>query len=326
MKFEDAWLSADPLGEALHFLRMKGTFYSRPEFSAPWGLDLPPMPGSMMFHFVTSGCCWLAVEGVRSRRLQRGHLVLVPHGHGHKLSSAPDLPTAPLFELPRDVITDRYEIFRHGGGGPVTTMICGTVRFDDPTAHHLVNLLPRMICIEASDAPHMAWTNSLLRCMEDEARELRPGGDAVITRLADILVIQTIRAWIAQDPAAQTGWLSALRHPRIGRTVALIHRHPEQVWTLASLAREIGMSRSAFAAHFTTLVGEPPMRYLARWRMHLAQSWLQEDDTPLVDLAGRLGYESEAAFSLAFKRFIGFPPGAVRRQAFAATKGNPVKP
>ena len=132
-------------------------------------------------------------------------------------------------------------------------------------------------------------------------------------RLADILVIQAIRSWIEQDPAAQTGWLGALRDPQIGRAISLIHRDPARAWTVASLADEVAMSRSAFAARFAELVAEPPMHYVTRWRMHAAVTWLQEGDATLGELALRLGYQSEAAFSQAFKRFIGLSPGAVRR-------------
>lgn len=313
MKLELDLPSVDPLGEALHFLRMSGIFYSSPEFSVPWGLEIPPLKNSLMFHFVTSGRCWIDVEGNERRQVQRGDLVLVPHGEGHRLSSAPGIAGTKLFDIPRDVMSERYEVFRHGGGGAITTMICGAVRFDHPAAHHLVRLLPGLICVEASTSPHMEWINGALRFMEDEAREVRPGGEAVITRIADILVIQAIRAWIERDPAAQTGWLGALKHKQIGRAISLIHRDPAREWTLESLAAGTGMSRSAFAARFTERVGEPAMRYVARWRMHLALTWLQQDDAPLRDLASRLGYKSEAAFSRAFKRFIGVSPGAVRR-------------
>jgi AraC-like DNA-binding protein len=146
-----------------------------------------------------------------------------------------------------------------------------------------------------------------------EARELRPGGEAVITRLADILVIQVIRSWMQTDPAAQTGWLGALRDPHIGRAITLIHRDPARAWTVASLADELAMSRSAFAARFTALVGEPAMTYVARWRMQVATSALREERTTVGELADRLGYQSEAAFSRAFKRIIGVSPGTVRR-------------
>jgi len=135
----------------------------------------------------------------------------------------------------------------------------------------------------------------------------------VITRLADILVIQILRAWIARDPAAQTGWLGALQDPQIGRAIALVHREPGHEWSVATLANEVAMSRSAFAARFTELLGEPVMRYIARWRMHVALTSLKEETTPLGELAERLGYDSEAAFSRAFKRVIGVAPGAIRR-------------
>ena len=149
--------------------------------------------------------------------------------------------------------------------------------------------------------------------MAAEARELRPGGETVITRLADILVIQAIRSWIARDPAARTGWLGALRDAKIGRAIALIHRDPARDWTLASLAAEVAMSRSAFAARFTELVGEPAMHYLGRWRMYVGADLAEGGERALGDVAGRLGYQSEAAFSRAFKRFMGISPGAARR-------------
>jgi AraC-like DNA-binding protein len=307
------WPQVDPLGEALHVLRMSSTFYSCCYFTAPWGLVLPVFEGYMMFHVVTSGRCWLQVEGTKERLLQPGDLALVPHGEGHRLVSEPGVSGVNLFDAPRELESDRYEIIRLGGGGERTTVICGTVRFNHPAAHHLVHVLPRVISVEATDALQTDWIQSTLRFMAAEARELRPGGETVVTRLADILVIQAIRSWIENDPSAQTGWLGALRDQQIGRALTLIHRDPARAWTVASLAHEVAMSRSAFAARFTDLVGEPPMHYLARWRMNVALDWLKTDGAALGELALRLGYQSEAAFSRAFKRFIGVSPGAVRR-------------
>jgi AraC-like DNA-binding protein len=303
----------DPLGEALHFLRMSGVMYCRSEFTAPWALALPAFEDCLMFHAVTSGRCRLEVEGCDDHVLQPGDFALVTHGAGHRLASESGVPAAKLFDLPREQVSDRYEILRHGGGGAPTTVICGAVRFDHPAAHRLIQLLPKVIGVEAWSPPESEWIQSGLRLMAVEARELRPGGETVITRVADILVIQAIRAWIARDPAAQTGWLGALQDKQIGRAIALIHRDPARAWTVASLADEAAMSRSAFAARFTELVGEPAMHYVARWRMHVALTWLKEGDSPLSEMASRLGYESEAAFSRAFKRFLGVPPGAVRR-------------
>ena len=315
-----AWAVVDPLGEALHFLRMTGAFYCRSEFKAPWGLALPAMKDCLMFHFLTSGRCWLEVDGAEHRLLQPGDLALVPHGEGHRLVSDPGTPASKLFDLPREQVSERYEILRLGEGGPGTSLICGAVRFDHPAAHHLVKLLPKVIRVEASSSSHMDWMESTLRFMAAEAKALRPGGETVITRLADILVIQAIRSWIDQDPAARTGWLGALQDRQIGRAITLIHRDPARAWTLASLAAEVAMSRSAFAARFTELVGEPAIHYVARWRMHVALTWLKQDDTRIGDLASRLGYQSEAAFSRAFKRFIGVPPGAIRRNGDATIR------
>jgi AraC-like DNA-binding protein len=315
---DDPWKTVDPLGEALHFLHMSGVFYTRSEFTAPWALDLPPFPDCLMFHAVTSGRSWLEVEGAAPQLLQPGDLALVPHGAGHRLSSEPGVPAAKLFDLPREQISERYEILRHGQGGDPATLICGTVRFDHPAAHQLVRMLPKLIRIEAYQSPHMEWIQSTLRLMAAEARELRPGGETIITRLADILIIQAIRTWMAEDPSAKTGWLGALHDKQIGYSIVLIQRDPAREWTVASLAEEVAMSRSAFAARFKELVGESPMQYITRWRMNVALTWLKEEPVSLGELANRLGYRSEAAFSRAFKRFIGVSPGSARRNTHSA--------
>ena len=316
MRGEDPWTTPDPLGEALHVLRMSGTFYCRSELTAPWGLDLPAEPGSMWFHVVSSGRCWLEIDGEEPLLLQPGDFALVPHGQGHQLVSDPGALTPRVDQLDYDYASDRYAILRYGGDGAGTSIVCGTVRFGHPAARNLVALLPRTIVVEGAPgslSPEADWMHSTLRLIAAEGRELRPGGEAVITRLSDILVIQAIRSWIAGDPAGQTGWLGALQDPRIGLALSLIHRDPALPWSVASLARETAMSRSAFAARFTELVGEPVMKYVTRWRMQVALDLLQSDDAPLSALATRLGYESEAAFSRAFKRTIGISPGAARR-------------
>lgn len=315
MRGDDPWTTSDPLGEALHFLRMSGTFYCRSELTAPWGLRLSPEPGSMWFHVVNTGRCWLDVDGHEPRQLQPGDFALVPHGEGHLLLSEPGSPAAPVEQLPYDYASDRYAILRHGGGGAPTGIVCGTVRFGHPAARDLVAALPRTIVVDGapdSPTPESEWMYSTLRLIAAEGRHLRPGGEAVITRLSDILVIQAIRAWIARE-GDRSGWLAALRDPRIGHALALVHRDPARPWSVASLARETAMSRSAFAARFTELVGEPVMQYVTRWRMQVALDLLRHDDVAVTQLAGRLGYESEAAFSRAFKRTLGVAPGAIRR-------------
>ena len=253
---------------------MDGAFYCRSELTAPWGMTLPVMPRYQWFHVVTTGRAQLEAGDGDPIWLLPGDLALVPHGHGHRLRSEPGVPAPNIMDLDLEQASDRYEILRHGNGGSPTTLICGAVRFDHPAARHLVDILPDTIHVKA-DAPRDNRMQSAVRMTAAEAREFRPGGEAVITRLADILVIQAIRTWIETAPAARTGWLGALQDPQIGRALALIHREPARAWTVASLAHELSMSRSAFAARFTQLVDEPAMQYLKRWRMHVALNALE---------------------------------------------------
>jgi len=305
----------DPLGETLHQLRLTGTLYCRSELTAPWGVDLPPFDGCMMFHIVTAGHCWLEIEGEEPHLLQQGSLALVPHGNGHCIRSSPEDKAVPLFDIPVEQVSDRYEIMRYGGSGQLTHITCCVMRFDAVAGRQLIALLPKVLHIDSWADDEDSWLQSTLRFIAREAREPRPGGETVITHLADILIIQAIRSWIDSASEADRGWLAALRDNQIGRALAAIHREPEKDWTVASLAKEVGMSRSGFSARFTKLIGEPAMRYLTQWRMQLARTQLQETSDTLSVIADRLGYQSEAAFCRAFKRVFGEPPGSVRHTA-----------
>ena len=306
-------LPADPLGEALHLLRLTGCVYARSELSAPWGVDLPPLEGHMMFHIVTSGRCWLEIDGSESVLLDRGSLALVPHGLGHQLVDERGRECVDFFDLPIERVTERYERLRWGGGGDECRLICVVVRFDHAVAERLVDELPPVLHLDAWQGGDDRWLADTLRFIAREAEELRPGGETVITRLADILAIQMVRHWIEREAVGESGWLAALRDNRLGRALASMHREPGKPWTLASLARAAAMSRSAFAARFAEVVGEPAMRYLTRWRLRLARMSLREGDEPLGVTAERLGYRSEAAFCRAFKREFGVSPGSDRR-------------
>jgi AraC-like DNA-binding protein len=308
--------SVDPLGEALHSLRLSGTFYCRAELTAPWGFLLPAVPDCVWFHVVTSGHCLIEVgeaDDAQQRLLRPGELALVPHGRGARARSEAGAPLRPVLDEPHEYLTDRYAILRAGGGGAPSTVICGAVRFDHPAARDLLTLLPALIHVDASDSAQSEWMHATLRLIAAEATALRPGGETVITRLSDILVIQAIRSWMDSDPAAHGGWLGALKDPQIGRSISLIHREPARPWTVAALAGEVAMSRSAFAARFTELVGRPAMSYLTHWRMHLASDELRRNDTTVGAVAANLGYHSEAAFSRAFKRIHGIPPATARK-------------
>ena len=302
----------DPLGEVLHLLRLTGTLYSRADLTAPWAIDLPAFEDCMMFHVVTAGQCWLFVDGEEPRLLQQGSLALVPHGNGHSIRRAPDDTSVALFDIPVEQISSRYEIMNYGGGGELTQLTCGVVRFDHVAGKQLISLLPKILQINSWNNDEGNWLQSTLRFIAHEARTLQPGGETVITHLADILIIQAIRSWINSAPAAKQGWLAALRDNHVGKALALIHREPEKNWTVASLAKEVGMSRSGFSARFTNLLGESVMRYLTHWRMQLAHHQLQQTTDSLSLLAERTGYQSEAAFCRAFKRIFGVSPGSIR--------------
>jgi AraC-like DNA-binding protein len=304
---------ADPLGAALHLLQLTGCVYARSELSAPWGVDLPPLEGHMMFHIVTAGRCWLEADGNEPLLLERGSLALVPHGLGHRLVDRPGRPSVDFFDLPIERVSERYELLRHGGGGEACRLICVVVRFDHAAAERLVDALPPVLHLDAWEGGDDRWLADTLRFIAREAESLRPGGETVLTRLADILVIQMVRHWIESAADVDTGWLAALRDEHLGRALAAMHQRPGAEWTLTSLARTAALSRSAFAARFTAVVGEPAMRYLTRWRLQLARHALRAGQGAIATVAERFGYRSEAAFCRAFKREFGVSPGTDRR-------------
>jgi AraC-like DNA-binding protein len=184
----------------------------------------------------------------------------------------------------------------------------------------MVALLPKIIPMKAA-TPGNEWLRGSVKLMMDEARSLGPGGDAVITRFSDILVVQAIRHWLQTDPHAQTGWLGALQDPQVGSALTFIHRDPTRPWTVESLASAVGVSRSGLAARFAELVGQTPMTYLRHWRFEVARNWLCDTDQTLAEIAEQLGYESEASFSRAFKKATGKTPGSVRRETSQGPRG-----
>ncbi len=301
-----------PIGEALRYMQMSGIFYCPSELSEPWGLELPPMANCVWFHALVSGTCTVEVSG-EIHEIRAGDLVLIPHGSGHRAWGAEKTDTPSVFDLPHDYVNEQYATLRHGGDGGLTTVICGGVSFEHPGARHLIDSLPAVIHVEATRSTRADWLQSTLALLAEETRHGHPGGEAVVSRLCDIVVIQAIRSWIDQDPAARTGWLGALHDDQVGSAIARIHADPARDWTVATLADEVAMSRSAFAARFTDLVGESAMRYVTRWRMYRAIELLRDGQTTVGSVAAAVGYDSEAAFSRAFKRVIGSSPGASRR-------------
>ena len=301
----------DTLTNILQDLRLERSFYARSDLRTPWGLAFSAKNGPS-FHCIVTGRCFLCIDTER-HLLEAGDLALLPHGNTHQISDPPEAVAIPVETLPSERIGNNAALMRYDGDGDRSLLICGGIQFAGPLAHPLLELLPHVLILRREElAGAYVWLDATLAMLEAEALSLRPGSVAVMTRLADILVLQTIRAWLECDRNRQLGWLSALSDPDIGRALALIHCRAEEPWTVASLAREVHLSRSVFSERFSRLVGLAPMQYVTRWRMSLARSWIREEHMSASEAAYRLGYSSEAAFSRAFKRYLQVPPGAVR--------------
>jgi len=277
-------------------------------------MEMPAIEDSVSFHVVTTGSCWLRLPDTEPIELRAGDLALVPHGRGHDLLSEPTAVRGPRVDLlPQKYLNEKYSTLRHGGPGRTTQLICGIVSFDDPAARELMKSLPDILFVGGDTISAASAIRDTLRLMAGELAHPLPGGEAIATRLADILVIQAIRTWLATDPGARSGWLRALQDERIGRVIEAIHEDAGGEWHLSRMAGLATMSRSSFSARFSELVGEAPMSYLTRWRMSIAQSRLREEDITVARLAPELGYQSEAAFNRAFTRIVGYTPGSIRR-------------
>lgn len=309
------------LARVLSTLRMRSTFTCHAELGDPWALEMPAIADSVSFHVVTAGSCWLRLPDTAPVELRAGDLALVPHGLGHDLLSTVDARRGPRVDLlPQHYLSRHYSKLRHGGTGRRAQLVCGIVSFDEPAARELMRTLPAVLFIGGDTVSTASSISDTLRLMASELSRPQLGGEAVATRLADILVVQAIRSWLATDPEAMTGWLRALHDERIGRALEAIHDSPGQEWTLDRLARLTTMSRSSFSARFTELTGTAPIAYLTRWRMHVAQSRLAEENITAAQLAAELGYRSEAAFNRAFARVTGRTPGSIRRHQGAGIR------
>lgn len=309
----------DVLSDVLGTLRLRGQVFCATQFSAPWGL-LIPQSNLAHFHVVERGEAWLRLEADKTAlTLTRGELVILPHGSGHVLSDSPVTPPVRLDELLAGQ-SGHERVLRHGGRGAETHLICGAFRFENAPDNPILSLLPSVIRISSGGEQAAEWLGPTLALLADESRRDQAGSAVVVTRLTEVVFVQAVRVWIAQQAEGHGGWLGALRDPQIGAALALIHRKPEHDWSVAGLAREVGMSRSPFAARFRALVQAAPLAYLSRWRMHLAASLLRDDHLTVSAVIERIGYESEAAFSKAFKRRFGIPPRSFRSRASRAAE------
>ncbi|MFK7995271.1 MAG: AraC family transcriptional regulator [Granulosicoccus sp.] len=305
--------SSDPFGEVLQMLQFTGVLYCNANLTDPWGIEIPHLPGVMNVEVVTSGHCWIELEGGTPVFLPEGSLVVIPHGKRHTLRGNPGDKTTWLEDIPVERIGDRFEDMRFGGGGRLTQITYYGVRFDPFLADRLIRLLPDLLHMRTQDDDD-SWLQSSIQFIAQEARHRLPGGETVMTRLADIFIIQAIRTWIESVRDEEKGWIAALHDKQIGMALSLMHRQPARNWHVDSLAREIGMSRSGFSARFTLMVGESVKQYLTGLRMLFALRELRDTTDPLSMIAERVGYQSEPSFNRAFKREMGFSPGTVRKR------------
>jgi AraC-like DNA-binding protein len=300
----------DLLSEVLRDLRLAHASYGRSELTAPWGIAVPFREG-VPFHAVIDGRCWIQAKSLPPFLLERGDVLLLPHGTEHTMSDLPKRPSMPLADAKPELIGNGTYELRSGGGGARSLIVCCTIGFEGPTANPLLELLPEAMHVRSADH-NEADLASLLAMMAREVEGQRVGSATVMARLADIVVTRVIRTWVETRSSELTGWLAAARDPQIGSALARIHRSPGEDWTVDRLAALSGLSRSRFSQRFKDLLSVSPARYLLQWRLRLAASWLRNDYMPVSKVASQLGYESEASFSRAFKRLLGVSPGAVR--------------
>ena len=309
----------DVLNDALCQLYIRGTLYCRSNLRAPWAFSVERRP-TLGFHAITHGRGWLEVEGEERKILvSKGDLVLLPHGHRHVMRDSSKSQPKPLDEIvAENPLKDGIRL-RAGGKGPLTILLCGGFQVEGRTTNPLLANLPNIIHVRGKNGQSVSWLGTILRQIELETRATRPGTQTVIARLSDILFIQTVRAYFNELTREPTGgWFGALKDPQVGAAIALIHGQPEVSWDVTLLAARVGMSRSGFAAKFRALVGEPPLKYLTKWRVQKASRLLRTSDAKLSEVAECTGYESEIALSRAFNRYMGVPPGKYR-QSYAKT-------
>lgn len=332
-------MSLDTLSDVLRRIHLQGTLLFHVVGKAPWVVEAPPasgiaaavMPGAghvMAYHVVASGACWGAVVGEPPVRAGPGDVLVYARGDAHVLSSAPgmraDYPVNPFFLSPqqrppfflsvegRDVRAAQPGA--DGVAGESTALICGFFGCDAQPFNPLLANLPRLLHVRHSDDAGQSLIGQFIRTAVAESSRRRPGGEAVLERLSEMMFVDLVRSYLDGLPTDQTGWLAGLRDRHVGRALTLLHEKPSQRWTVETLADRAGISRSALHDRFVLLIGQAPMQYLTNWRMQLASGLLVHTDAPILSVALDVGYESESAFVRAFKKATGLPPGQWRRE------------
>lgn len=313
----------DALSETLRVVHLVGAIFIQGKFTAPWCYQSPradiaaPLlePNAervVIFHLITEGECFVEIEGEPPMKLIAGDAVLFPHGHAHRMNSEPGLAPATGGRLGA-VLSRRPRTLMYGGGGATTRLVCGYLACDSRLAQMLLAGLPPVVRVNVRGSNAGMWLEASVRYALAEARSPRPGGEGVLAKLSEVLFIEVLRLHMNEAHEGRTGWLAALNDRIVGAAINAMHQKPAQAWTLESLARDAGTSRSVLAERFQELVGNSPMQYLTQWRLLLAANLLRRSNASLSRIAEDVGYQTDTAFSRAFRREYGAPPATWRR-------------
>jgi AraC-like DNA-binding protein len=330
-------MSRDTLSLLLRAVRLHGAVFYYVKGYPPWVVENPHvreiipaiMPGAehmIEFHGIVKGSAWAGTPGERPIPLEAGDVVLFPQGDPHIMSSAPGMRAASvstsLFfsqrppQLPYAISVKEADLtMTHLDDDPsdCSTVVCGFLGLDARPFNPLLAALPRVLRIPGSTLGANSWVATLMRAVVAESNSKRPGGEAVLARMGEMLFVEALRCHIDSLPEEQTGWLAGMRDPAVGRALSLMHEKPAEAWTLERLGEGAGLSRSSLHERFVHFIGQPPMQYLTQWRMQVASGLLRDTNAKLMEVAQDVGYDSEAAFSRAFKRVAGSSPGVWRK-------------
>jgi AraC-like DNA-binding protein len=316
----------DVLSEVLKVVKLQGALFYNGEFSAPWCVNAsssralarhfaPQAEHVIIFHLLTEGRAFCRLESGEQVSLSAGDIVMVPHGDRHVLGNGAGVAAVNDSEKLSEVIAQGLNLLRMGGGGEITKFVCGYMACDLDLSTAFLSGLPPLFKVSIRHDAAGRWLENSIRFSVNEAGAVRPGGEAVLARLAEVLFVETLRGYIASLAAEQIGWLAGARDLEVGKALALMHRNPERPWTLATLAQEAGVSRSVLAERFRHYLNETPMAYLTRWRLQMGAQMLNTTNYSVSQIAVEVGYESEAAFNRAFKREFTVPPARFRANA-----------
>jgi AraC-like DNA-binding protein len=326
----------DVLSEVLKVVKLQGALFYNGEFSSPWSFYSPPSrtvaayvaPDArhvIVYHLLTEGRASARLADGERIMLEAGDIVIFPHGDAHFLENGPPAKSVDMGKELARILSQGLKRSTLGGGGETTKFVCGFMACEPRLSQVFLSGLPPVFKVSIRNDASGRWLENSIRFSVNEADAPRAGGEAVLAKLSEVLFVETLRTYIAHLPPEQTGWLAGARDSEVGKTLALMHRNPAHPWTIASLAREAGVSRSVLAERFRHYLSEPPMAYLTRWRLQLGAQMLASTSYSVAQIASEVGYESEAAFNRAFKREFETPPARFRTQARSAYATSPAK-